>query len=382
MKRSPKVLFVATVEIHIQTFHLPYLKYFNDMGYKVHVACAGDGDIPYCHVRHSIPFERSPFRWGNIKSYFTLKQIMCKNQYSLIHCHTPVGGVIGRLAAARARKSGAKVLYTAHGFQFYKGGPVRDWMIYYTVEKILARFTDILITINQEDYDTAVEKKFKAGIIKKIDGIGLETNRFQISRSEKDIECIRKSLGLGKEDFVMLCVGELSKRKNQVFLLEVLKDLSSDQSLQLSIKLVLAGSDSLNGFLNQQAEVLNIAKNVIFLGHRSDIPELMSAADVAVSASRQEGLPFNILEAMASENPVVATDIRGHRDLIRNGVNGFLVRQGDRAAFSNAVKKLYGDKELRRVFGQAGALMSQSYSLETVMVQMKEIYNTVVGVKT
>lgn len=381
MNSLPSVLFVATVEIHILTFHLPYLKYFYDQGYEVHVACAGNSDIPYCHVKHSIPFERSPFRLSNIKSLFMLKAIMDKNQYALIHCHTPVGGVIGRLAAVGARKKDTRVLYTAHGFQFYKGGPVKDWIIYYTVEKIMARFTDVLITINQEDYDVAIQKKFKAKEIKKIDGIGLEIEKFQVRDSSKSIEDIKKSIGLDKEDFILLCVGELNKNKNQMFLLEVIKNLRSDKDLSSPIKLVLAGSGIWVDLLKIKVKELGIAEYVIFLGYRNDIPELLSMTDIAVSASLREGLPFNLLEAMAAGKPVVATDVRGHRDLVKNGVNGFLVKQGNKTAFVDAIKKLYYNKELCHSFGQEGALMSLNFSLDRTMTQMMEIYRAILDIK-
>lgn len=382
MAQPPKVLFIATVEIHILTFHLPYLKYFSEKGYEVHVACAGNSDIPCCHVKHNIPFERSPFKSDNIRAFLALKTIVDKNKYALIHCHTPVGAVIGRLASIGARKKGTKVLYTAHGFQFYKGGPIRDWIVFYAVERFMARFTDVLITINQEDYDTAIRKKFKAGVIEKVNGVGLESERFQVTRSQAEMAEIKKSIGLGQKDFSLLCVGELSNRKNQTCLLDIFKCLRVDQDLKAPIKLVLVGSGSLSGFLEKKASDLGVSKDVIFLGYRKDIPDLLAVADIAVSASIQEGLPFNILEAMAAGKPVVATDIRGHRDLIQQGVNGFLVKPNDLAAFADAVKRLYKDPSLRYSFGQAGVFMSRDYLLDAVMMRIQEIYNTVAGMKT
>lgn len=378
MVRSPKVLFVATVEIHILTFHLPYLQYFYAQGYEVHVACAGSSDIPYCHVRHNIPFQRSPFKRDNVKAYFALKVLMAKEIFAFVHCHTPVGGVIGRLAAMDARKThGTKVLYTAHGFQFFKGGPVKDWIIYYPVEKMMARFTDVLITVNQEDYNTALRKKFKAGAVEKINGIGLDTEKFQPDGSKQPIESLKKTLGINENDFVLLCVGELNENKNQILLLKAVKGLLADPAFRIQVKLVLAGPDSQAGFLKKEAELLGIAKQVIILGYRNDVPELLAAADIVVSASYREGLPFNVLEAMAAGKPVIATDVRGHRDLIQNGVNGFLVKQGDRAAFGIAVKQLCEDEALRYAFGRAGIEKSRVFTLEVVMSQMREVYHAV-----
>ena len=209
-----KVLFVATVvKLHIMVFHIPYLEWFKKNGYEVHVAARNDYDnkdeciIPFCDRFHDLPFERSPIRKNNLQVYKDLKNIIDTEQYEIIHCHTPMGGAIGRLAARSARKKGTKVIYTAHGFHFFKGAPLVNWLAYYPAERWLAKYTDVLITINTEDYEIA--KKFKVNRIEYVPGVGIDTDKFkniEVNRTEK-----RESLGVSEDDFMIISVGELNK---------------------------------------------------------------------------------------------------------------------------------------------------------------------------
>ena len=163
-----KVLFVATVvKTHINVFHIPYLKMLKEMGYETHVAARNDFEdsddciIPYCDYYHDMPFERSPIKFNNVKTYKQLKELIFKENFDIIHCHTPMGGVLSRLAYKSLKnKVKTKIIYTAHGFHFYKGAPLINWVLYYPVEKYLSKYTDILITINKEDYNRA-KNKFK-----------------------------------------------------------------------------------------------------------------------------------------------------------------------------------------------------------------------------
>ncbi len=153
------ILFCATVDYHFKAFHLPYMKWFKEQGWEVHVAASGEMELPYVDKKYTIPIQRSPLSMKNMEAYRELKEIIDGNQYKLIHCHTPMGGVLARLAAREARKKGTKVIYTAHGFHFCKGAPLKNWMLYYPIEKRLAHYTDCLITINEEDY-TLAKKHF------------------------------------------------------------------------------------------------------------------------------------------------------------------------------------------------------------------------------
>lgn len=173
-----KVLFVATVvKTHIMEFHIPYLKMFKEMGWETAVAAKNDYEvpedcvIPYCDTYYNIQFERNPMALGNIKAYKCLKKVIDEGEYDIIHCHTPVGAMMTRLAAKQARKKGTKVLYTAHGFHFFKGASAVNWLVYYPVEKWLSRYTDVLITINKEDYARA--QTFKAGKVCYVPGVGI-----------------------------------------------------------------------------------------------------------------------------------------------------------------------------------------------------------------
>ena len=212
-----KVLFVATVvKMHIMVFHIPYLKMFKKMGWETAVAARNDYDdpdecaIPYCDTYYDIPFERNPIKLSNLKAYRSLKDIIDKGDYDIIHCHTPVGAMLTRLAAKTARKHGTKVFYTAHGFHFYRGAPAINWLLYYPVEKWLSLYTDVLITINNEDYERA--KTFNAGKVCYVPGVGIDLNKFNVGHIDKAKK--RREIGINTDDFVLLSVGELSKNKN------------------------------------------------------------------------------------------------------------------------------------------------------------------------
>ena len=262
-----KVLFTATVDSHILHFHIPYLKLFKDKGYEVHVATNGDEEIPYCDVKHKISFERSPIKINNLKAIRNLKNIINKEKFDIIHCHTPMGSVVTRLAAIKARKKGTRVIYTAHGFHFYKGAPKKFWMIFYPIEKILSRFTDTLITINMEDYELA-KSKFHCDV-EYVPGVGIDENKFNFEMSEQEKESFRQELGLEKDDFVLIYPAEISDRKNQKWLITSLSDLIKKEE---KIHLLLPGSDSLNGQIDELIKELDITNNVHMLGYRTDIP--------------------------------------------------------------------------------------------------------------
>ena len=319
-----KALYVATVDLHIRSFHLPYLKLLHDNGYEVHVATNGDEKFPNCDVKHQICIERSPFKVKNLKAIKELRKIIEKEKFDIIHCHTPMGSVVARLAARRARKKyGTRVIYTAHGFHFYKGAPLLNWLLFYPVEKWLAKYTDTLITINKEDYELA-KKKFseRCHDIQYIPGVGIDTKKFDIKMTDKEKNELRQSLGLKKDDFILTCVARLDKNKNQGFLIDAMQEIVKGHD---NIHLLLVGRDELNGYYQKKVKEQKLDKNVHFLGNRDDIPELLHIADVVVSASKREGLPVNVIEAFACGVPVVALECRGMKDLIKDGENGFIL---------------------------------------------------------
>ena len=363
---SKKVLFVATVSKHIIRFHLPYLKWFRDNGYETHVAANGEDEIPYCDFKHLIPIERSPYSFKNIKAYFILKRIINTNKYSLIHAHTPMGGVLARLAARKARKKGCTVLYTAHGFHFYKGAPLLNWLLYYPVEKYLAKYTDCIITINSEDYEIVKRKHFKVKNFYKINGVGVNNERFK-KPSDAVKQKLRIKHNYNANEFIIIYVAEFIKRKNHIFILKAIPHLAEKIP---DLKVIFAGRGRLLNAMQKYSRKHKLSSYVQFTGFRTDIEELISLADIGVSASKQEGLGLNLVEEMFCGLPVVASENRGHKEIVIHGFNGFLFPQNDIQLFSDYLYSLYINVDLRKKLGENAILsttkFSDNYSLKTM----------------
>lgn len=371
----PKVLFVATVvKKHIMEFHLPFLKMFQEHGWQTAVAARNDYDdpadchIPFCDDYYDIPFERNPFKAGNLTAYKKLKQIIDTGHYDIIHCHTPVGAALARLAAREARKKGTKVIYTAHGFHFYKGAPFLNWLIFYPVERWLAHDTDVLITINQEDYQRA--QHFKAGKVVYVPGVGVDLKKFHVDVTDKAAK--RKELGVAADDFVLLSVGELIPRKNHQVVLRALGRLQEQGNLG-NIQYLICGQGAKMDELKELAKSLDIANHVHFLGYRRDIPDICSASDVFMFMSLQEGLPVALMEAMACGLPAVCTSIRGNTDLIENGVTGFLADNTPEAT-AEAIQKMKSDPALRESFAANALERIKQLDLTQILPAMRKIY--------
>lgn len=357
-----KVLFTATVDSHILQFHIPYLKMFKEKGYEVHVATNGTEEIPYCDVKHVISFERSPIKINNLKAIKDLKKIIDKEKFDIIHCHTPMGSVVTRIAAKKARKRGTRVIYTAHGFHFFKGAPLLNWIIFYPIEKHLSKYTDCLITINQEDYELA-KRKFKAKQIELVHGVGVDESKFNFEMTKEEKHELRESLGLKDDDFVIIYVAELSKRKNQGMLIKAVKELIDGG--KTNIKVLLPGTDSMNGYYQKMSKDLGIEENIKFLGYRKDIPKLLKISDLYVSTAKQEGLPVNIMEAMFCGLPILATDCRGNSDLVEN-----LIKANDLSELNKRIIDTNNNKEEYNYD-------ISNYIEQNVIKKVEEIYNNV-----
>lgn len=368
-----KVLYVATVDIHIKSFHLPYLKMLKDMGYEVHVATNGDEQFPYCDKKHIICIERSPFKFKNIKAIKQLRKIINKEKYDIVHCHTPMGSVVARFAAKKVRKNGTKVIYTAHGFHFFKGASLINWLFFYPVEKYLSKYTDVLITINKEDYNLA-KRKFKKTNVEYIPGVGIDVEKFNVGLTEKEKNSLKKKLNLEKNDFILTCVARLDKNKNQSFLIDVVENLIRKHS---DIHLLLVGNDELNGLYQQMVKDKKLEENIHFLGRRDDIPQILAISNVVLSASKREGLPVNVIEAFASGVPVVALNCRGMEDLIENGKNGYVVGLNSvnkQMEYVNLIDKLYDNNVLYNKIKSNNILKSNKYDVEKIKNLYKKIY--------
>ena len=370
-----KVLFVATVvKTHIMEFHIPYLKMFKEMGWETAVAARNDYEnpadcvIPYCDTYYNIPFERNPLKPGNLKAYKELKHIIDEGEYDIIHCHTPVGAMLTRLAAKQARKQGTKVFYTAHGFHFYKGAPAINWILYYPVEKWLSRYTDVLITINKEDYERA--KTFKAGKVCYVPGVGIDLKKFNVGYVNKEQK--RKEIGVSADDFVLLSVGELIPRKNHEVVIRALSVLKQLDKLN-HIEYVICGRGAYETDLKKLAEGLDVADHVHFLGYRNDISEICNCADLFVFMSHQEGLPVALMEAMACGLPAVCSNIRGNTDLIEDGVTGLLANNTPEKV-AQSISKMKSDTALRNRVASAALQKIKQFDLSSVEDEMSKIY--------
>ena len=376
-----KVLLVATVQSHICQFHLPLIDLLHEKGYEVHVAAKNNLKekrglkLERADKVFEVPFERSPFKKQNITAYKMLKKIINENHYNIIHCNTPMGGVLSRLAGKKERKQGTKIIYTAHGFHFFKGAPLKNWMIYYPIEKYLSKYTDCIITMNQEDYKIA-SKKFKKTNVEYTHGVGVRTEKFNISLNNKEKEHLRKKLNLKSEDFVIIYVAEMTKRKNHIMLLKCMKELIKEKQ---NIKLLLAGNGPLQQEYKEWIQDNNLKNNIQLLGYRPDIPQLMQISDIGVSTSKQEGLPVNVMEMMLSNLPIIVTNCRGNNDLIKDNKNGYVVEIDDIISLKEKILKLYSDKELCKTMGKQAKIEVQPYLLENVIKEINEIYIKVVN---
>lgn len=358
-----KILFVAHVESHILHFHIPYLKMFHDLGWKVYVATNGNSKIPYTDVTINLPFQKSPWDKRNLIAFRHLKKLLNEEAFNIIHCHTPVGGAIARLANIFSiNYHTTKMFYTAHGFHFYKGAPKIYWKIFYNIERKLAKYTDILITLNQEDYNNA--RKFtlkKNGKVYKVHGVGVDKNRFCKKEINRDK---RGEIGLKASDFVMIYPAELSYRKNQKMLLDVMIELLK---VKKDIKLILPGKDLLMGEISNLIIEKNLQNHVYVLGYRKDIDELLAISDIAVSASRQEGLPINIVEALFSNTPVIASNCRGNSELVDKR---YLYEIDNVEEMVNLIFTYLEHKGDYKYITDL-----EKFSLDNVMQEMRAIYN-------
>lgn len=367
-----KVLFVATVvKAHINTFHLPYIKFFKEKGYETHVGakndfCGCDCIIPNCDVYHEISFERFPMNKNNIKAYRQLKKIINENNYEIIHCNTPVAAMLTRFAARKSRKNGTRVIYTAHGFHFFKGAPLLNWLIYYPIEKICSYITDDLITINQEDYELA-SNKMKAKNIHYVPGVGVDTKEYEQLEINKDRK--KRELNIPGDCIMLLSVGELNKNKNHEVIIRGLSKI--DKS---NIHYVIAGRGKTEEYLINLSKDLGVENQVHLLGFRNDIVELCKVADVFCFPSYREGLSLSLMEAMACGLPVVCSDIRGNIDLVKNNIGGYLCSPNKIECFENTIRVLASNRELRIRMGKYNQEFIKQFDAEIITKIMSEIY--------
>lgn len=368
-----KILYVATVvKTHIMEFHIPYLKMLKEMGWETAVAARNDYDdptecvIPYCDTYYDIPFERNPLKLRNIKAYKLLKSVIDEGHYDIIHCHTPVGAMLTRIAAKKARKNGSKVIYSAHGFHFYKGAPLKNWLLYYPVEWLCAHWTDTLITINKEDYALA-RKRMHAKRVEYVPGVGIDVDRFANAVVDRAVK--RREIGVPEDACLLLSVGELNENKNHQVVIRALAQLD-DKSIHYAI----AGQGDMRERLQILAEQLGVEGQVHLLGYRTDVAELYKTADAYVLPSIREGLNVSVMEALSSGLPVICSKIRGNVDLVHDGESGFLCPVMDINANKKAIEFLFNNPEKCWEMGTTAVQTVLPFELKNVIAKMKEIY--------
>ena len=339
-----KKLLITSTDLMMIQFLVPHVRHLSENGFHVEIACSEVGgrmdDVRnaldgFAKAIHTVRLERSPVSPNNLKGYGDMKRLLAENHYDIIWTNEPVMGVVTRLAARKLRKAGTKVIYMCHGFHFFRGASLPSWLIFYPVERFMSRFCDGIITMNREDFDRA--STFGACPVYKIPGVGVDTNRFHF-RNAPDLRIAKRiQLGLPQDAYVLLSVGELTKRKNQEVALHALKKLADP-----SIHYVLCGKGDLREHLEQTAAELGVTEQVHFLGYRLDVPEMYRMADCFLFPSVHEGLPFALMEAMESGLPIVCSRIRGNVDLIDDQVGGILCDVHNSDDYYTAIRKIQG----------------------------------------
>lgn len=364
-----KILYVATISNTVNAFLIPHIKVLIDEGHQVDVAFNIEQEVKPeifemgCKV-YELPLQRAPLKRDNYRAYRMLKDIIISEGYDLVHTHTPVASVIVRLACRKL--SNLKVFYTAHGFHFFKGAPIRNWLIYYPIEKWLSKYTDTIITINKEDYDRA-KSKFEAKRVEYIPGVGIELEKF--NKVEIDRSLKRNELGLPTEAFVVLSVGELNKNKNHEVIINAIHRLNDT-----NIHYVICGEGPLEEYLRKLSKEFGIENQVHLLGFRTDIPEICKTSDVFAFPSYREGLGLAALEAMACGLPLVTSNIHGIVDYSVNGKTGYLCSPSDADSFINNINTLYIDLDKRNLMAANNIDSVKKFNLHNVLNLMEQIY--------
>lgn len=367
----PKLLLVANVsKEHIRKFHIPLIAQLKDRGWIVDVACRLDEPVPECDHGFDLPCGRNPFSGGIAKSVTRLKGVLRENAYDVVLCNTVVGSIVARLAAASFRKNGLKVIYLNHGLHFFPGASASRWIMGWTTEKILASRTDVMITINATDCATA-KKYLQIPVVEKIHGMGVELKRFQETLlTPNERAAMRASMGISPADFVMTYVAEINDNKNQMMLVEMFERV---RRAIPNAKLMLVGPEHDKGALRRYIGSKRLQDEVLLLGWRNDVPKLLRLSEIYVASSKSEGMGLNLIEAMACDLPVVASRNRGHAEIIRDGVNGFLVEINDFEAMAAQVLRIHGSPELREAVTAQAKQDIESYGTDAAIKELVEM---------
>jgi glycosyltransferase involved in cell wall biosynthesis len=368
-----KRLLLTCTDLMAIQFLVPHVKYLSEHGFSVELACSEVGGrlqelrtvLSGIAPVHTVRLVRNPFSLRNRKGLSDLKKIINGRSWDVIWTNEPVMGVMTRVAAKTVRKKGTKVVYMVHGFHFYKGAPLTNWLLYYPVEKHCSRLCDMIITINEEDYQRA--KGFHAKRTEKIPGVGVNLDCFAPNNDVR--KQWREKLELSPNDTLLLTVGELTPRKNQHVMIKAVKLLQNS-----NVKLFVCGCGKLELQLKNTVKMLKLEEQVKLLGYRKDIPQLCCAADAFVFTSIQEGLPRALLEAMADGKAIVCSNIRGNVDLVKDGKGGLVVRN-DAESVAAALKELIENQRLREEMGAYNMKAVLKYDINIITETVCRLIN-------
>lgn len=369
MRAKGKILYIASTFGHLASFHQPYLQWFDRQGYEVHAAAGGAPcDLEGVSRFIALPLEKSMFSPKNLAAVWALYRLMKQEQYELISLHTSLAAFFARLAVFPLGKHRPCVMNTVHGYLFDKDTRWIKRMLLLGAERMTAPVTDWLLTMNRQDAEIA--RRYHLGKKQAFTrGMGVDFLRFTPPTQSRREE-LRQQLGLKPSDLVLIYAAEFSERKNQAMLIRGM------QTLPQNVILLLPGQGSLREACRMQAESVGLTDRVRFPGFVREMENWYRAADICVSASRIEGLPFNLMEAMACGLPVVVSDIKGHEDLVCNGENGFLYPFGDAKAFVRAVQELC-KAEMRQRMGETAVCSVQRFGIKEVFPELTALYENV-----
>ena len=371
-----KILVTSTDSMMIQ-FLIPHVKKLIENGHQVDIACSVvkgrmeeiKATLPESVNIFTVNLARSPIKPSNLKGLKQLKKIIANGNYNFVWTNEPVMGVMTRLAAKKYRKKGLKVMYMAHGFHFFKGAPKKNWIIFYTIEKFMARYTDILVTINQMDYELANEKFKKIKNIYKVHGTGVNFDRLDI---EVDRKAVREELGLTDNDFLIMSVGELNENKNQKVIVEALNELKNP-----NVKYFLAGIGDEKENLEAKVQKYGLESQVKFLGYTKEVGKYLHVADAFAFPSYREGLGLASIEAMHVGLPILTSNRHGINDYSVFGETGFKYHPDDAKGFAEGIKTLIKDSTLREQIAKNNKEKSLLYKTENSVKELEEIIKTV-----
>ena len=366
-----KILLTATVQSHIAQFHKPVIRMLQEMGHQVDVAAKNNLHeknnlaLTEPDAIHEVNFSRSPFSLKIFPAYRQLKKVIADGEYDIVHCNTPVAGILSRLACRKLRKQGKiKVLYEAHGLHFFKGGPKSGWLIWYPIERFFSRFADMMVLINKMDY-TLVSEKFHTPMVRRIPGIGVNLSQFQDLGNGN----LRQELSVPEDTPIVLSVGELNENKNHRTVIQAISMMENQDA-----HYCIAGNGPLLQELTDYAASLGVANRVHFLGYRRDVPIILRQADVFVLPSQREGLGMAAIEAMSCGLPLVSSNRHGINDYSIQGVTGYKHNPLDSRGFARSIDRLLADEELRSKLGKNCQEIAQEFTLEASLDCMRKYY--------